>query len=298
VYEVPQVIEQHKLDIVILKKLGLEQRKRDDGEWSDFVAKIKSEKETLTIALVGKYTTMLDTYASLVEALKAASWHNNLDLVMRWIDAEELEKGEASEMLAGIAGIVVPGGFGIRGTEGKIKAIQFAREKQIPYLGLCLGMQLAVVEFARNVVGIDQATSQEFIDEGDESEERLRGCVIHIMEDQKTIQDKGGTMRLGGWDCVLDKDSVSRAAYGSDKIRERHRHRYEFNNSFKDKLTREGLRIAGTTPDGKLVEIVEVVDHPWFVGVQFHPEFTSRPLTGHPLFNAFIAAANDYGKQE
>lgn len=182
----------------------------------------------------------------------------------------------------------MPGGFGVRGTEGKIRAIQYARENKIPYLGLCLGMQLAVIEFARNVLGLSQATSQEFIDEGSSGD--LKHCVIHIMEDQKTVQEKGGTMRLGGWDCVLENGSFTQKAYKKTKIRERHRHRYEFNNEFRDKLSEAGLRIAGTTPDKALVEVVEVENHPWFVGVQFHPEFTSRPVKGHPLFNAFIAA--------
>jgi CTP synthase len=241
--------------------------------------------------MVGKYTTMLDTYASLVEALKAACWQNNCDLNLRWIDAEEAEKGSANEQLKDVQGIVVPGGFGMRGTEGKIKAIEIARKNKIPYLGLCFGMQLAVIEFARNIAGIPQATSQEFIDEGDQTPKRLSHCVIHLMESQKDITNKGGTMRLGGWDCALDPQSKTHAAYGRKKIRERHRHRYEFNNEFRTQLEKAGMRIAGTTLDGKLVEVIEVIDHPWFVGVQFHPEFTSRPIGGHPLFNAFIAAA-------
>jgi len=292
VYEVPLVMEERGLDEVIADKLGLGLAKQRSQEWDNFVAKIKQDKEKVTIGMVGKYTTMLDTYASVVEALKHAAWFNNRDLVLRWIDAEELEDAaDPAEMLDGIQGVVVPGGFGMRGTEGKIRAIQYARENKVPYFGLCLGMQLATIEFARNVAGIAQATSQEFIDEGDQTADRLRGCVIHIMDDQKVVQDKGGTMRLGGWDCVLDKDSQAHQAYGITEIRERHRHRYEFNNDFRDQLTKAGLRLAGTTPDGNLVEIIEVKDHPWFVGVQFHPEFTSRPLTGHPLFNAFIAAA-------
>ncbi len=292
VYEVPLIMEKHKLDEVIMKKLELAPRKRINGNWERLVNQIKRPKSKVSIAVVGKYTSMLDTYTSLVEALKAAAWQKNRDLDIRWVDAEELENSQdLAVVFAGIKGIVVPGGFGVRGTEGKIRAIQYAREQKVPYLGLCLGMQLAVIEFARHVAGIKQATSQEFIDEGDQSKHRLRGCVIHIMPEQKAITDKGGTMRLGGWDCVVSKDSFTGRAYGQRKIRERHRHRYEFNNDFRQKLTAAGLRLAGTTLDKNLVEVIEVADHPWFVGVQFHPEFTSRPLSGHPLFNAFISAA-------
>lgn len=295
VYQVPLVMKESKLDEVILKRLNLKPKSKTDNSWQALVEKISTPKKPLTVAMVGKYTTMLDTYASLVEALKAACWHNDRDLVLRWIDAEEVEKLGAEELLHDAAGIVVPGGFGVRGTEGKIKAIQYAREKKIPYFGLCLGMQLAVIEFARNVVGVKQATSQEFVEEKD-LPKRLDTCVIHLMDEQKTIVDKGGTMRLGGWDCALVKNSKSYEAYKVLKIRERHRHRYEFNNDYRDKLTKAGMLIAGTTPDKELVEIIELPEHPWFVGVQFHPEFTSRPVHGHPLFNGFIAAASKFDK--
>jgi CTP synthase len=288
VYEVPLIMEEYKLDEVIMRKLQLEPRKRMSSHWQELVKKIKTKREPVKIAMVGKYVTMLDTYASLVEALRAAAWHNGRSLDLDWIDAEKLEKEDPAKYLQDADGIVVPGGFGVRGTEGKINAIQYARENNVPYLGLCLGMQLAVIEYARNVAGVKQATSEEFVEGKDKA--KHDACVIHIMDSQKTIVDKGGTMRLGGWDCVLDKKSFSYKAYGETTIRERHRHRYEFNNDFREQLTQAGLRIAGTTPDKKLVEIVEVPDHPWFVGVQFHPEFTSRPVKGHPLFNAFIAA--------
>lgn len=287
VYEVPLIMEEYKLDEVISEKLGLKLKKRATGQWQKLVDTIRKEKPKVTIGMVGKYTTMLDTYASLVEALKAASWHNERDLELRWIDAEEVEADGPNMFLKDVDGIVVPGGFGVRGTEGKITAIQYAREKKIPYLGLCLGMQLAVIEFARNVAGVAQATSEEFLPE---NVSEKNSCVIHLMSDQKSIVDKGGTMRLGGWDCVLTKDSFIAKAYDSIHIRERHRHRYEFNNDFRETLIKKGMRLAGTTPDGNLIEVVEIKDHPWFVGVQFHPEFTSRPLTGHPLFNAFIKA--------
>ena len=291
VYEVPLIMEKHKLDEVIMRKLNLGPRKRINGKWQDLVDTIKRKKPSLKIAMVGKYITMLDTYASLVEALKAACWHNGYNLDLVWVDAQGVEKKGPEVFLKNVDGIVVPGGFGVRGTEGKILAIEYARTHKVPYFGICLGMQLAVIEFARNVAHIKQATSQEFVSEkkGDLSK---HNCVIHLMEEQKTIVDKGGTMRLGGWDCVLAKGTKTYEAYGQATIRERHRHRYEFNNDFKSQLSKNGMIIAGTTPDEKLVEIIELKDHPWFVGVQFHPEFTSRPIKGHPLFNAFIKAAS------
>ncbi|OGY30992.1 MAG: CTP synthase [Candidatus Andersenbacteria bacterium RIFCSPHIGHO2_02_FULL_45_11] len=288
VYEVPLIMEEKKLDDVIMGKLKMKNGSRKDASWQKLIQNIHREKPKMPIAMVGKYTTMLDTYASLVEALKAACWQNGYDLELHWIDAEKIEKKdkEAWDALKNAKGVVVPGGFGVRGTEGKIDAIEFARKNNIPYLGLCLGMQLAAIEFARNVAGVNQATSEEF-------DEDSKACVIHIMDDQKTITEKGGTMRLGGWDCVLDPKSRIAKAYGTKKIRERHRHRYEFNNDFREKLESKGMMIAGTTPDGRLVEVVEIPSHKWFVAVQFHPEFTSRPLTGHPLFNAFIKAAGE-----
>lgn len=309
VYEVPLIMERHNLDKVVMKKLMVEPIERKSNAWPELVETIKKEKPKLPIAVVGKYITMLDTYASMVEALKAACWKNGYDLDLLWVDAEKVEQNDAETLalMKSAKGIVVPGGFGVRGTEGKIAGIQYARENKIPYLGLCLGMQLAVIEFARNVAGVSNATSQEFADapaqHSPESTEG-RSWVIHIMESQKTVTEKGGTMRLGGWDCTLAEGTKSYEAYGPNSaqgatlgtdnlrvIRERHRHRYEFNNEFRDKLTAAGLTVAGTTPDNQLVEIIELKDHPFFVAVQFHPEFTSRPLGGHPLFNAFIAAA-------
>lgn len=306
VYEVPIRMEEHKLDNVIAEKLGLKLGPRNPA-WPKLVKKIKEDKPSLTIGMAGKYTTMLDTYASVVEALKAACWLADVNLNLKWVDTEEVEKQDAATFLKDVSGLVIPGGFGKRGTEGMIQACQYARENKIPYLGLCLGMQIATIEFARNVAGIPQATHQEFLEDGDprdETEAQLAkklhaegstatGCVIHIMEEQKTVTDKGGTMRLGGWDCTLAEDSFSYKAYGQKDIRERHRHRYEFNNDFREQFEKAGLRIGGTTPDGNLVEIVEVKDHPWFVGVQYHAEFTSRPIEGHPLFNDFIKAAKN-----
>ncbi len=293
VYEVPLIMEEHKLDDVIMGKLGMKNGVRKDESWQKLVQNIHKEKPKMPIAIVGKYTTMLDTYASLVEALKAACWQNNYDLELHWVDAEKIEQKDkaAWDALQMAKGVVVPGGFGVRGTEGKIDAIEYARKNNIPYLGLCLGMQLAAIEFARNVAGIKNASSQEFDDAPAQRSSAERSWVIHIMDDQKTITDKGGTMRLGGWDCVLNLKSKIYKAYGKKQIRERHRHRYEFNSNFREKLEHKGMLIAGTTPDGNLVEVIEIPSHKWFVAVQFHPEFTSRPLTGHPLFNAFIKAA-------
>ncbi|HSX24843.1 MAG TPA: CTP synthase [Candidatus Andersenbacteria bacterium] len=294
VYEVPLIMEQHKLDEVIMKKLGLEVKPRTHDGWEKLVENIKREKSSIPIAVVGKYITMLDTYASMLEALKAACWQNGYNLDLAWIDAEKLEQNdlESWEQLKKAKGIVVPGGFGVRGTEGKIMGIKYARENNIPYLGLCLGMQLAVIEFARNVAHIPNATSQEFDDALAQRSSAERSWVIHIMESQKTITEKGGTMRLGGWDCVLKENTKIADAYGSKNIRERHRHRYEFNNDFKQQLEQAGLVLSGATPDGTLIETIELQNHPWFVAVQFHPEFTSRPEGGHPLFNAFIKAAS------
>lgn len=290
VYEVPLIMEQYNLDEVIMRKLDLEPKKRTNGHWQELVDNIKRKKPSLKIAMVGKYTTMLDTYASLVEAIKAACWQNGHSLDLDWIDAEKVEQKGAKQFLKHADGIIVPGGFGVRGTEGKIKAIEYARKNNIPYFGICLGMQLAVIEFARNVANVKQATSQEFV-EGDHTPEALRRCVIHIMEEQKTVVDKGGTMRLGGWDCELVKGTKTYQAYGQKMVRERHRHRYEFNNDFREQFQKAGMVLSGTTPDKELVEIIELPNHPWFIGVQFHPEFTSRPSTGHPLFNSFIAAS-------
>lgn len=297
VYQVPQVMREATLDEVILDKLKLDSGKKPSEEWDKFAQHAMKEKEEVKIAMVGKYTSMLDTYASVVEALKAAAWQSDRDLTLRLVDAEEIEKDKNAlkEELGDVDGVVVPGGFGLRGVEGIISAIGFARENKIPYLGLCYGMQLATIDFARHVAGIDQAISQEFIDDGKAGAENADKCVINIMEDQKLIEEKGGTMRLGGWDNVLKSGTLAQAAYGEENIRERHRHRYEFNNDFREQLEKAGLVISGTTPDEKLVEVVELKpeDHPWFVGVQFHPEFTSRPVKGHPLFNAFVKAAVD-----
>jgi CTP synthase len=285
VYEVPLVMEQYALDHLILEHFQLRPRPQQDGTWQKLVHTIRRKKAPVTIAMVGKYLVMRDTYMSLVEALKAAAWANGRDLDLWWIDAEEIESGTLPlSALKRASGVVVPGGFGKRGTEGKIRAIQYAREERVPYLGLCLGMQLAVVEFARNVLQIPTATSEEF-------HPKAEHRVIHLMAEQKSATGKGGTMRLGAWLCVLREGTRVRSLYGQRRISERHRHRYEFNNAYRERMEKRGLRTAGTTTDRTLVEIVELAGHPFFVGVQFHPEFQSRPTRPHPLFHGFIRAA-------
>jgi len=285
VYEAPVLMQEYGLDKLILEHFGLKKKSEiKDGKWLKLVKKIKEDKPKVKIAMVGKYLDMRDTYMSIIEALKAASWNNDRDLDLWWVDAEDIEKKKMSVSdLKKADGIVVPGGFGKRGTEGKIQAIKYARENNIPYLGLCLGMQLATIEFARNVVGIKDANSEEF-------EPKSKNAVIHIMESQKGIDRKGGTMRLGAWPCVLHPGTKSRELYGKKEITERHRHRFEFNNSYRENFEKSGLTIAGTTPDEKLVEVIEIKSHPFFVACQFHPEFNSRPDRPHPLFDGFIGA--------
>ncbi len=285
VYAVPLTLENYGFGDLIVDKLKLSNKKADLTEWQELVGKILSDKRKITIGLVAKYTTMEDTYLSVFEALRAAGWHHNVDVNIRWIDAEDLELKDAQidEIMSGCDGYVVPGGFGERGIEGKIKAAQYAREKLIPYLGLCLGMQVATIEFARNVLGWQDANSTEF-------DEKTRYPVIHIMEYQKQVTDKGGTMRLGAYPCLISKGSRVHEAYRSLDISERHRHRYEFNNQYRKDFIKNGMILSGVSPDKQLVEIIELEDHPWFVASQFHPEFKSRPNKPHPLFRDFIGA--------
>jgi CTP synthase len=283
IYEVPLMFENYKAGDYIVKKLGLPKRKPNLRQWKNLVAKIKNKKKKITIGLVGKYLTNLDTYASIIEAVKVACWNSDLEGEICWIDSEKLEKRGDFSVLDKLKGVIVPGGFGERGIEGKILACKYARENKIPYLGLCLGMQTAVIEFARNVCGLTSANSTEF-------NPKTKYPVIYIMPGQRNIKQKGGTMRLGAYPCILDKDSLSYKAYDQEKISERHRHRYEFNNKYKNMFEKAGVRIAGVSPDKKLVEIIEIADHPFFLAVQFHPEFKSRPLEPHPLFREFIKA--------
>ncbi len=290
IYEVPLVLQKEKIDDLIIEKLQLPVSSQPDlSEWKEVVNRIKKPTEgSVKIAVVGKYVELPDAYKSIIESFVHSGAANNVKVEIEWVNAEELENGEKTpeELLSDVHGVLVPGGFGERGVEGKIKAIQFARENRIPFFGICLGMQCAVIEFARNVAGLEGAHSAEF-------SSTTPYPVIDLMEEQKGIEEKGGTMRLGAYPCVLKEETFSYEAYGKKEISERHRHRYEFNNRFRETLEKAGLVIAGTSPDGKLVEIVEIKDHPWFVAVQFHPEFKSRPKSPHPLFLNFVRAAKE-----
>lgn len=303
IYRVPMNFDQQKLTDKILAKFGMKSKKNDLAKWKNLLSKVtrvSTGKKEVDIAVVGKYYEtgaykLADVYISVVEAIKHASWNNGVKANLHWISSLDVEKRGANKVLEGFDGIVVPGGFGSRGTEGMIQTITYARENKLPYLGLCYGMQMATIEFARNVAGLKTANTTEVDDDTPHP-------VIHIMPDQakKLLKrEYGATMRLGGWDCVITRGTKTEKAYlnaglikktGSAKISERHRHRFEFNNEYRAQLEQAGLVIAGTTPDGQLVEIVELKDHPYFVGSQFHPEFQSRPLSPHPLFDGFMSA--------
>lgn len=284
IYEVPLVLEDAGLGSYLADRLGLRTGAPDLREWRALVQQIKQPRRVLPIALVGKYVELRDAYISVVEALRHAGLQQELDIDIRWISSEQLEQQGPEHLLADVYGIVVPGGFGDRGIEGKIMAADYARTFSVPYLGLCLGMQCATIGFAREMLGDRAANSTEF-------NEHTSHPVIDIMPDQRDITDKGGTMRLGVYPCTLKPGSRAAAAYGADQVMERHRHRFEFNNAYREVLESAGLVISGLSPDGRLVEIVELRDHPWFVGSQFHPEFLSRPNRPHPLFRGFLAAA-------
>ncbi|MBS5887796.1 MAG: CTP synthase [Negativicoccus succinicivorans] len=290
IYEVPLMMQHEGLDKIVLRKLQLEDKPLDMSDWEHMVDRMLHPQGELEVALVGKYVSLHDAYLSVVESLDHAGYAFNRKVNIRWIDSEEIESADdLAPLFDGVDGIVVPGGFGSRGVEGKIRTIRFAREHKIPYLGLCLGMQCAVMEFARNVCGIEDAISSEF-------DTDAAHPVIDLMPDQVDIEDKGGTMRLGLYPCKLVDGTRSRELYGEELVYERHRHRYEFNNAYRKQLTDAGLILAGTSPDERLVEIVEVKDHPFFVAVQFHPEFKSRPNNPHPLFYGFIQAMEEESK--
>jgi CTP synthase len=286
IYEVPLLFEEAGLGSLLTRELGLDDvaRPPDLESWTELVDLIKRPKPTLEIALVGKYIELPDAYLSVIESLKHAGWAHEVDVKIRWIDSELLTKDNVEETLAGIGGIVVPGGFGHRGIEGKVLAAKFARERRMPYLGLCLGLQCAVIEFARDVLGTEDANSTEF-------DMFTEHPVIDFMPDQRTMQEKGGTMRLGLYPARLTPGSKANAVYGTELIYERHRHRFEVNNSYRPLLEAAGMILSGQSPDGRLVEIIELRDHPWFVASQFHPEFRSRPDRPHPLFDGFIGVA-------
>ena len=284
-YEAPLMLEREGLADVVVRRLGLGCPAPDLTEWSDMVRRAKKPKGEVTVALVGKYVALHDAYLSVAEALTHGGIENRVKVNIRWVDSETVTDENAAQVLDGADGILVPGGFGGRGIEGKISAIRYAREQGVPFLGICLGMQMAVVEFARHVCGMADAHSSEF-------SRTTAHPVIDLMAGQRGITDKGGTMRLGAYPCRLTgRDSRAFAAYGTQEISERHRHRYEFNNDFREAVTGAGLVLAGLSPDGQLVEMVELPGHPWFVGVQFHPELKSRPNRAHPLFRDFVAAA-------
>ena len=283
-YEVPLLLQKERLDEIVCRKLGLDRPAADMTHWAAMVEDIKNAKKEVTIALVGKYVQLHDAYLSVEESLFHAGTACGAVVHIRWIDSETVTPENVAQKLAGCGGVLVPGGFGDRGIEGMIAAARYARESGLPYFGICLGMQIAVIEFARHVLGWADAHSTEMAPQ-------TTHPVIDLMPDQVGVSSKGGTMRLGQYPCVLAADSRARTLYGQTEISERHRHRYEFNNDFRDRITAAGLLPTGTSPDGRLVEIVENPAHPWFVGVQFHPEFKSRPDRPHPLFKGFVAAA-------
>lgn len=288
-YEVPQALEKAGLAKVVCRKLGLEDRKPEMQDWDDMVKVAKellTSKDEVTISLVGKYVSLHDAYISIVESLKHGGFENHTNININWVDSEELTEKTADKLLKNSDGILVPGGFGNRGIEGKIIAAKYARENKIPYLGICLGMQIAVIEYARNVLGYKDANSSEINPE-------TTHPVIDLMPEQKDVEDLGGTMRLGLYPCKTTAGSKAREIYQSDLIYERHRHRYEFNNFYRTEMIEDGLLIGGQSPDEKLVEMVEIPSHPWYIGVQFHPEFKSRPNHAHPLFADFVKAAKE-----
>ncbi|OUN24795.1 CTP synthase [Pseudoflavonifractor sp. An85] len=288
-YEVPLMLEREGLANVVVRRLGLICHAPDLTEWATMVHRAKNVKDTVEIALVGKYVSLHDAYLSVVEALTHGGIENDVKVNIRWVDSETVTEDNAAQILAGVQGILVPGGFGDRGVEGKINAIRYARENNIPFLGICLGMQLAVVEFARHVCGMTDAHSSEL-------NPATTHPVIDLMPDQVGVTDLGGTMRLGSYPCRLQAGTRAADIYGTLDIQERHRHRYEFNNAFREELTKAGLVLSGLSPDGRLVEMVELPNHPWFVAGQFHPELKSRPNRAHPLFRGFVGAAKAYQK--
>ena len=284
IYELPHMLKKEGLDELVISILGLDAPPPKQDDWEEVVHRLLNPKHKIKIGMVGKYMDLQDSYLSVNESIVHGGIRNDCEVEVSYIDAEDIEKDGPDALLSDLDGILVPGGFGDRGTEGKITASQYARENNVPYFGLCLGMQIAVIDFARNQVGLTDANSTEFNSDTPHP-------VIDIMGDQKGIEDKGATMRLGACPCALKKDSLAAIAYGKDDVSERHRHRFEFNNHYRQQLEDAGLIISGVNPDRDLVEIIEVKGHPWFLGVQFHPEFQSKPNNAHPLFASFIEAA-------
>ncbi|HVO63485.1 MAG TPA: CTP synthase [Terriglobales bacterium] len=292
IYEVPVVFSHEGVDTLVLKYLHFEAKERDLRQWEELVHRVYNPKDEVNIGIVGKYVEYEDSYKSLKEALVHGALAHNLKLQLNWIEAEGLEGDEASRdaQLEEYDGILVPGGFGKRGIEGMLEAIRYAREKNVPYFGICLGMQTACIEYARNVCGLADANSSEF-------DPATPHRVIYKLRELRGVEELGGTMRLGAWTCKIEPGTLAHRIYGKLEISERHRHRYEFNREYEGTLTAGGLRISGSTPDGTYVEMVEIPEHPFFIGCQFHPEFKSKPLEPHPLFKSFIGASYEHGRQ-
>ncbi len=287
IYEVPIIFHQEGLDEIVVESLNMWTRRPDITQWEAIVDKFKNPKSDVTIGVVGKYVSLKDSYKSLHEALAHGGIANDSKVNIKYVDSEEIERKGVEAFLEGVHGILVPGGFGKRGFEGKIQAVNFARERKVPFFGICLGMQMATVEFARNVCGLAGAHTSEF-------SPNTPHPVVDLMESQRAIKDKGATMRLGAYPCVIKRGTLAHSAYRTDEISERHRHRYEINNRYREVFEKNGLVLSGLSPDGELVEIIEIENHPWFVGCQFHPEFKSTPLNPHPLFRDFIKVAMEY----
>jgi CTP synthase len=285
IYEVPLKYHQQKLDDLIVEKLGLGVGPADLSRWEAMVERVKAPRRgTVRIAVVGKYTSLVDSYKSVAEALVHGGIANDVGVEIAWLSSEDFEADRPADVLAGFDGLLIPGGFGVRGVEGMLDAVRYSRENDLPFFGICLGLQVAVIEYARNACGMAESHSSEF--RGD-----LDQAVICLMDSQRNVTDMGGTMRLGAYPARLRQGSRAHEAYGSLEISERHRHRYEVNNAYRDVLAEHGMRFSGLSPDGNLVEIIELPDHPWFLGCQFHPELKSRPMRAHALFTAFIRAA-------
>ncbi len=287
IYEVPLIFEENGVAEKIVRRLGIECGPPDLKSWREFVYKIKNPSAFVRIAIVGKYTELHDSYKSIVEAFVHAGVENDARVELKWVSSEILEKRSPADYLSDVAGILVPGGFGERGIEGKVRAVQYARENKVPFFGICLGLQVAVIEFARHVCGLEGAHSREF-------EEETPHPVIDLLPTQVNIENLGGTMRLGAYRCKIRPGTLAYKAYGATEVSERHRHRYEFNNPYREQMQKCGLVISGVNPDMDLVEIIELENHPWFLGVQFHPELKSRALRAHPLFREFVRAALEY----
>ncbi len=284
IYAVPLMLEEAGLGRIVVEELGLEAREPDLGPWRRLEDRIRGARIPLEVGMVGKYIVLPDAYLSVLESVKHAAWAKGCDVRIRWVDSERLERGGDDEPLIGVDGIVVPGGFGYRGIEGKVQAVRYGRERMVPTLGLCMGMQCMVIELARTALGTEDANSTEF-------DAFTPHPVIDLLPEQRDVADKGGTMRLGSYPCVLEEGSIAHRAYAQPIVLERHRHRFEFNNAYRELLASHGMRFTGLSPDGRLVEVVELRDHPFYLGTQYHPEFRSRPHRPHPLFSAFIDAA-------